>query len=104
MTHGDKQKPESLAGSMARDMPKAWGRTTHRMWAVGHFHKEFVKTLPGVTYRVFAALTPPDSWHASHGYKGDGEMHMLSLRREGGIHSTHIYNIPQPIHEPDAKL
>lgn len=102
--HGDKQKPESLAGSMARDMSQAWGRTTHRMWCVGHFHKELVKTLPGVTYRVFAALTPPDSWHASHGYKGDGEMQMLTLRRSGGIHSSHIYNIPQPVIEPDVTI
>lgn len=102
--HGDKQKPESLAGSMARDMPKAWGRTTHRMWCVGHFHKEFLKVLAGVTYRVFAALTPPDSWHASHGFKGDGEMQMLTLRRNGGIHSSHIYNIPQPVIEPDVTL
>lgn len=54
--HGDKQKPEALAGSMARDMPRAWGRTTHRMWCTGHFHKEAVKTLPGCKHKVFGAL------------------------------------------------
>lgn len=102
--HGDKQKPEALASSMARDMPEAWGRTTHRMWCTGHFHKDAVKTLPGVKHKVFAALPPPDSWHASHGFMGDGEMEMITFRREGGVYSTHVYNIPQPRHEPDVKV
>ncbi len=104
LSHGDKQKPESLVGGMARDMPEAWGRTTHRMACVGHFHKEYVKSLPGAKYKVFAALPPPDSWHASHGYLGDGEMEMITFRREGGIHSSHVYNIPQPRHEPDVTI
>lgn len=102
--HGDKQKPEALAGSMARDMPAAWGRTTHRMWCTGHYHKESVKTLPGCKHKVFGALPPPDSWHAAQGYLGDGEMEMLTFRKEGGLYSSHVYNIPQPRHEPDVKL
>lgn len=102
--HGDKQKMESLAGSMARDMAQAWGRTTHRLWCLGHFHKDAVKTLPGVKCKIFAALPPPDSWHASHGYAGDGEMEMLTFRRAGGLHSSHVFNIPQPRHEPDARI
>jgi len=102
--HGDKQKPESLAGSMARDMSAAWGRTTSRMWCVGHFHKEQVKTLPGVKYKVFAALPPPDSWHASQGYLGDGEMEMLTFRKSGGLYSSHVYSIPQPMHDPDVTI
>lgn len=102
--HGDKQKAESLAGSMARDMCQAWGRTTYRMWCLGHFHKENVKTLPGVKVKVFAALPPPDSWHASHGYAGDGEMEMLTFRKSGGLYSSHVYSIPQPHVEPDVKI
>jgi len=104
ITHGNKQKPEALAGSMARDMAQAWGRTTHRMWCTGHYHKEAVKTLPGVKHKVFAALPPPDSWHSSHGFSGDGEMEMMTFRREGGVHSSHVYNIPRPIVEPDVRL
>ncbi len=102
--HGDKQKPESLAGSMARDMAKAWGRTTHRMWCVGHYHKENVKVLAGCKYKVFAALPPPDSWHASHGYSGDGEMEMLTFKKSGGLYSSHVFNIPQPQHDPDVTI
>jgi hypothetical protein len=104
ITHGDKQKPESLAGSMARDMAEAWGRTTHRMWCTGHFHKDAVKTLPGVKHKVFAALPPPDSWHASRGYAGDGEMEMWTFKKSGGVHSTHVFNIPQPRIEPDVRI
>ncbi len=104
VTHGDKQNAERLAGSMARDMSEAWGRTTHRMWCTGHFHKEAVKVLPGVKHKVFAALPPPDSWHSSHGFSGDGEMEMLTLLKEGGVHSSHVYNIPRPIIEPDVRI
>lgn len=104
VTHGNNQKAEALAGSMARDMAQAWGRTTHRLWATGHYHKDAVKTLPGVKHKVFAALPPPDSWHASHGFAGDGEMEMWTFRKTGGVHSTHVYNIPRPIVEPDLRI
>jgi len=102
--HGDKQKPEALAGSMARDMSEAWGRTSHRLWCVGHFHKEQVKTLAGVKYKVFAALPPPDSWHSSKGYNGDGEMEMITFRKSGGIYSSHTFCIEQPKHQPDITI
>lgn len=102
--HGDKQKAEQLVGSMARDMPEAWGRTNFRMWCTGHYHKESVKTLPGCKHKVFAALPPPDGWHASHGFAGDGEMEMMTFRREGGVHSSFVYRIPQPRNEPDVKI
>lgn len=102
--HGDKQKPEALAGSMARDMAQAWGRTTHRMWCTGHFHKESVKTLPGCKHKVFGALPPPDAWHAGQGFMGDGEMEMMTFRKEGGVHSSHVYNIPRPAIEADVKI
>ena len=104
VTHGDKQKPESLAGSMARDMPEAWGRTISRMWCAGHLHKDQVKSLPGVKYKVFGALAPPDGWHASHGFLGDGEMEMITFRKSGGIHSTAVYHLPQPRKEPDVTI
>jgi DNA-binding CsgD family transcriptional regulator len=104
ITHGDKQKAEALAGSMARDMSQAWGRTTHRLWCTGHYHKEAVKTLPGVKHKVFAALPPPDAWHSSHGFSGDGELEMLTFRKSGGLYSSHVYNIPRPIIQPDVTI
>lgn len=102
--HGNRQKPEALAGSMARDMPTAWGRTNYRMWCTGHYHKEAVKSLPGCRHKIFGALPPPDGWHASHGFKGDGEMEMLTFRRDGGVQSSFVYRISQPRNEPDVRL
>lgn len=102
--HGDKQKPEALAGSMARDMPVAWGRTNYRMWCTGHYHKEAVKSLPGCRHKIFGALPPPDGWHASHGFSGDGEMEMLTFRRAGGVQSSFVYRIARPTLEPDVRL
>ena len=102
--HGDKQKPESLVPMMAADMPQAWGRTSHRLWATGHYHKEATKTLQGCKHKIFAALPPPDAWHSSRGFKGDGEMEMLTFRKEGGIQSSHVYNILRPIVEPDITI
>jgi len=104
VTHGDKQNAERLAGSMARDMAQAWGRTTFRLFMTGHYHKEAVKTLAGMKHKVFAALPPPDAWHASHGFSGDGEMEMMTFRKSGGVHSSHVYNIPRPIIEPDVRI
>jgi UDP-2,3-diacylglucosamine pyrophosphatase LpxH len=102
--HGNSQKPASLASSMARDMAEAWGRTTHRMWCTGHYHKEAVQTLPGVKHKIFGALPPPDSWHAAHGFAGDGEMEMLTFRKGGGLHSSFVFNVPQPRIEPDLRI
>lgn len=102
--HGNAQKAAALAASMARDMAEAWGRTTHRMWCTGHYHKDAVQTLPGVKHKIFGALPPPDSWHAEHGFAGDGEMEMITFRKDGGIHSSFVFNVPQPRNEPDVRI
>lgn len=104
ITHGDKQKAESLVSCMSADMPQAWGRTVFRMWLTGHYHKEATKTFPGCKHKVCAALPPPDTWHSSHGFKGDGEMEMMTFKRSGGIQSTHVFNICRPILEPDVVI
>jgi len=104
VNHGDKIKPQKLVNVMARDMPETWGRTTHRMWATGHFHHQQVLELDGCTVYKFGALPPPDSWHASKGFGGDGQMHLMTFRKEGGTHSTLVYDLPRPRLEPDINL
>lgn len=101
VAHGENESPASLGTSMARDMAPAWGRTTHRVWFTGHLHQKAVTPLPGVQHIVCPSLIPPDSWHASKGYAGDGEMTLMTLRRKGGVHSTHVFSVPQPMYEPD---
>ena len=102
--HGHKQKPEELVATMARDMAAAWGRTLYRMIVTGHYHRKSVTPLKGAEHRVFGALTPPDSWHSSMGYGGHGEMEMITFKKEGGIHSSHMFNSPAPANEPDLVL
>lgn len=104
VNHGDKIKPPKLVSVMARDMATAWGRTTHRMWALGHYHHEQVMEMEGCTVHRFGALPPPDAWHASSGYGGDGQMQMITFRKEGGKHSTLVYDVPRPIVEPDVVI
>lgn len=104
VNHGDKIKPDKLVNVMARDMAAAWGRTTHRMWATGHFHHEQVLEKDGCTVHRFGALPPPDAWHASSGFGGDGQMQMMVFRKEGGKHSTLIYDTIRPQIEPDRIL
>lgn len=102
--HGDKVKTNDLPGILARDLPKAWGETTHRMWALGHIHHQTTKEMGGCIMRTFGTLAPPDGWHSSQGYGSERVMEMLTFKRSGGLHSTYQYSIPRVIVEPDAKL
>jgi hypothetical protein len=102
--HGDKVKTNDLPGILARDLPKAWGETTHRLWALGHIHHQTTKEMSGCIMRTFGTLAPPDGWHSSKGYGSERVMEMLTFKREGGLHSTYQYSIPRVIVEPDAKI
>ena len=104
INHGDKMKAEKLVSVMSRDMAAAWGRTTSRMWMLGHFHHQDVKELDGCYVQKFAALPPPDSWHASKGYSSIQAMQMIVFKKGGGRHSTLIYELPRPTNEVDATI
>jgi hypothetical protein len=104
VNHGDKIKPEKLVNVMSRDMAQAWGRTTHRMWATGHFHHKQELELDGCTVYKFGALPPPDAWHAGAGFGGDGKMEMITFKKQGGTQSSHRFDLPRPVIEPDLKV
>jgi hypothetical protein len=105
VNHGDKIKPAKLAAVMARDMNKAWGRTTHKMWAVGHFHhQDVLETDSGVIVKKFAALPPPDSWHASMGYNSQAGMEMITFKKQGGRHSSYMFEIEKPDIDVDVTI
>ena len=101
VNHGDKIKPSKLVSVMARDMAKAWGECSHRMWALGHFHHQNTLELDGCIVQKFGALTPPDSWHAGQGYGSNSVMEMITFKKQGGKHSTLIYELDKIINEPD---
>lgn len=104
VNHGDKLKPQKLVSVMARDMAAAWGRTTHRMWCLGHFHHQNELELDGCIVRKFGALTPPDSWHASMGFGSSQVMEMITFKKQGGKHSTYLYELDAPVNEPDISI
>ena len=104
INHGDKIKATKLPGVMAREMSEAWGRTKSRMWALGHFHHQEVLELDGCTVQKFAALPPPDSWHAGVGHSSIQAMQMIVFKKTGGRHSTLIYEIERPTNQPDITL
>ena len=102
--HGDKVKAAKLAQIMPRDMPNAWGATTHRMWFVGHFHHASIQEFEGVTVQKFGTLAPPDAWHAGQGYGSDHTMSMIVFKKDGGKHITCTYEIPKQYSEPDVVI
>lgn len=102
--HGDKVKATKLAQIMPRDMPGAWGSTSHRMWFVGHFHHSSLQEFEGVTVQKFGTLAPPDSWHSSKGYGSDHTMSMIVFKKDGGKLLTCTYEIPKHYSEPDVVI
>jgi len=102
--HGDKIKATKLPGIMARDQSEAWGRTTSRMWALGHFHHQNVLELDGCVVQKFAALPPPDGWHSSMGYSSIQAMQMIIFKKQGGKHSTLIYELDRQTQQPDLRI
>ena len=102
--HGDKIKAAKLAQIMPRDMPNAWGSTTHRLWFVGHFHHASVQEFEGVTVQKFGTLAPPDAWHAGQGYGSDHTMSMIVFKKNGGRNITCTYEIDKQYSEPDVVI
>jgi hypothetical protein len=104
INHGDKIKAQKLVNVMARDMAEAWGRTTHRMWFLGHVHHEKVLEMDGCKVKTFGTLAPPDGWHSSMGYGADSTMEMITFKKGGGTHSHLVYDIPRPLVPADIRI
>tara|TARA_R110000824_G_scaffold357293_1_gene544702 strand:- start:1675 stop:2880 length:1206 start_codon:yes stop_codon:yes gene_type:complete len=102
--HGDSVKPAKLVSIMARDMPKAWGESTHRMWALGHFHHQDVLELDGCIVQKFGALPPPDAWHSGMGFSSGQVMQMVVFRKSGGREATMLYELEKPVIAADYKI
>lgn len=66
--HGHQGKLENLPLLMAQEAPLEWCATSHREWLIGHTHAAGLKEIGGVRIRTMPSLTPPDAWHAAHGY------------------------------------
>ena len=63
--HGDKGKKSDYGLWMATERSQDFGETLFREIHIGHTHGLKVDEKFGVRVRTFAALCPPDAWHAS---------------------------------------
>ena len=88
-THGDTIKGKDMGAVMAADRPKAWGRTTHRYWFVGHVHHKDVKEYPGVIVEYVRTLAARDAWHQGQGYRAGRDMQLVVMHREHGEIERH---------------
>lgn len=87
--HGHTCKAERLPGVMAADQAKAWGRTEHRYWLLGHVHHQSVKEYAGVSVESFNTLTAKDAYSAFGGYRARQNMKCLVMHSEFGEVSRH---------------
>ncbi len=99
--HGHTCKAERLPGVMAADQAKAWGRTEHRYWYLGHVHHQSVKEYAGVTVESFNTLTAKDAYAAFGGYRARQNMKCIVMHSEFGEVSRHTVS-PDMLREEAA--
>jgi hypothetical protein len=87
--HGHTCKAERLPGVMAADQAKAWGRTEHRYWYLGHIHHQSVKEYAGVSVESFNTLTAKDAYAAFGGYRSRQNMKCIVMHQEFGEVARH---------------
>lgn len=88
-THGDTIKGKDMGAVMAADMARAWGRTSHRYWFVGHVHHKDIKEYPGVIVEYVRTLAARDAWHQGQGYRAGRDMQLVVMHREHGEVERH---------------
>lgn len=87
--HGHNCKADKLPGVMAADQSKAWGRTEHRYWYLGHVHHQSVKEFAGVTVESFNTLAAKDAYAAFGGYRARQNMKCIILHDQHGEVARH---------------
>jgi hypothetical protein len=101
-THGDTIKGKDMGAVMAADKAKAWGRTSHRYWFVGHVHHKDVKEYPGVIVEYVRTLAARDAWHQGQGYRAGRDMQLVVLHRLYGEIERHRCDVGMLIHKAAA--
>jgi hypothetical protein len=92
-THGDAVKPGKIQGVISNYYPEVWGRTSHRLCLMGHFHHEMRKEENGLVTEIFNTLASTDSWHHSSGYRSKRNMKALVLDKEHGEIERFTYSL-----------
>lgn len=72
-THGNEENPRRLGLIMAQERPELWSATKHRVWHLGHLHREILTEDIGVKVQWLPSLCPADEWMASKGFIGNDQ-------------------------------
>lgn len=83
--HGDKIKPETLAGVCADRYPQAYGRTKMRYIHTGHVHHDSSKDLwGGFKWESHRTMAPKDYYSFGHGYLSRQSMKSFVYNKDEG--------------------
>ena len=102
--HGDKTKPENLAGIMANDFKKDWGETDFHYIDGGHIHQNKVRCeLNGAVYESFNQLAANDKYAHDGGWRSRKCLTIVYRSRTWGEVSRQMIPIEKVWHEIQSK-
>ncbi len=82
--HGHKAKNSDLPGIFAANFPEMWGTSVYREAHTGHYHKEEVASLNGMTVRRHPTLTATGTYASRLGYVSSRRAMGITYHREYG--------------------
>lgn len=94
-THSHMVKPKQMQGVIANYYPEIWGRTTHRLALLGHWHHENRFEENGLIVEICNTLASSDAWHHASGFRSNRNMKALSIHRHEGEQIRYTYTLPR---------
>ena len=97
-THGDGIKGKrgrTLTDVMITDQRRAFGRTDHAKWYVGHVHHSSVEEIGPILVETFRTLAPKDAWHTATGYRSGRDTRLDIWHREFGFRGSKVADIAE---------
>lgn len=96
-THSHMVKPKQMQGVISNFYPEIWGRTTHRVAFLGHWHHEQRFEENGLMVEIFNTLASSDAWHHASGYRSNRNLKTIILDRHEGEVERFTYCLPRAI-------
>ena len=87
--HGDRHKPEALAGILPRDFAPQWGATQFRYCLMGHYHTPGTfGSKSGLESIYMPSLAPADEWTEGMGYRSQPALSVYMFDSAEGLIGT----------------
>jgi hypothetical protein len=94
-THSHMVKPNKMAEVVANYYPELWGKTTHRVAYLGHWHHEQRIENAGLVVEICNTLASSDAWHHASGYRSNRNIKAIVLHKEEGEVERYTYTLPR---------